>query len=185
MVRVATILSFEFPDPQEDYGEEEHDDASDASGDCLEFSFAQPLSPVGGEHPSEALSDDLITHGRILPAYPVFHRHQTHDDASASPATVPPLPDTSMGEAARRFRVRDILGSSGRSQSDGKEKFLFLQATPAKPKPSEQALLQQARRCGRARRREDDNQHKNILPAVTKSHTTVLKSGVTFSTPWN
>ncbi|KAF7088419.1 hypothetical protein CFC21_091528 [Triticum aestivum] len=180
MARLATILSFgdraeegagAFPEPQEDYQQEHDDDddddaASDASGDSFEFAFARPLAPAGGE----ALADDLFAHGRILPAYPVFHRRQAHDDDDASAAvtsaTAPPSPDTycawaprsapgsparepaafpksastGTGEAARRFRLRDILGSGGRSHSDGKEKFLFLQPTPAKPKSRTSAL---------------------------------------------
>ncbi|KAM3296125.1 hypothetical protein ACQJBY_038459 [Aegilops geniculata] len=182
MARLATILSFgdhaeegagAIPEPQEDYQQEHDDDddaASDASGDSFEFAFARPLAPAGGEHPADALADDLFAHGRILPAYPVFHRRQAHDDASATSATAPPSPDTycawgprsapgsparepaafpksastgtgtGTGEAARRFRLRDILGSGGRSHSDGKEKFLFLQPTPAKPKTKTSAL---------------------------------------------
>lgn len=173
MARLATILSFgdhaedgAFPDLREGYQQEHYEDdddaASDASGDSFEFAFARPLAPAEGEHPAEALADDLFAHGRILPAYPVFHRRQAHDEASPTSATAPPSPDTycawaprsapgsparepaafpksastGTGEAARRFRLRDILGSAGRSHSDGKEKFLFLQATPAaKPKP--------------------------------------------------
>ncbi|KAM3239666.1 hypothetical protein ACQJBY_053390 [Aegilops geniculata] len=179
MARLTTILSFgdradAFPEPQEDYQQEHDDDddaASDASGDSFEFAFARPLAPAVGEHPAEALADDLFAHGRILPAYPVFHRRQAHDDddgasAAATSATAPPSPDTycawaprsapgsparepaafpksastGTGEAARRFRLRDILGSGGRSHSDGKEKFLLLQPTPAKPKPRTSAL---------------------------------------------
>ncbi|KAF7105438.1 hypothetical protein CFC21_106251 [Triticum aestivum] len=157
-----------FPEPQEDY-QQEHDDDDDAtldaSGDSFKFAFARPLAPAGGE----ALAYDLFAHGRILPPYPVFHRRQAHDDdapASATSATAPPSPDTycawapwsaprsparepaafpksastGTGEAARRFRLRDILGSGGRSHSDGKEKFLFLQPTLTKPKPRTSTL---------------------------------------------
>ncbi|XBI04404.1 hypothetical protein VPH35_132710 [Triticum aestivum] len=169
MARLATILSFgehaeegsdAFPEPQGDYQQEHDDDddnaASDASDDNFEFAFTQPL-----------IHWRCIS--RILPAYPVFHRRQSHDDdasASATSATAPPSPDTyyawetrsapgsparepsafpksastGTGEVARRFCLRDILGSGGRSHSNGKEKFLFLQPTPAKPKPRISAL---------------------------------------------
>ncbi|XP_037416642.1 uncharacterized protein LOC119279531 [Triticum dicoccoides] len=177
MARLATILSFgdhaeegtdAFPEPQEDYQQEHDNDdnaASDASGDNFKFAFARPLAPAG----REALTDDLFAHGSILPAYPVFHRRQAHEDdalASATSVMAPPSPDTycawaprsapgsptrepaafpksastGTGEAACRFRLGDILGSGGRSHSNGKEKFLFLQPTLAKPKPRTSAL---------------------------------------------
>ncbi|KAM0858818.1 hypothetical protein ACQ4PT_047581 [Festuca glaucescens] len=174
MARLATILSFgdhaaDVPEteqhaPEEEYRkEQEHDDteddddaASDASDDSFEFAFARPLAPEG-QHSADALADDLFAHGRIIPAYPVFHRN--HDDASvasASSATAPPSPDTycawtprsapgspaafpksaSTGQAVPRFRIRDLIGSGAgrRSHSNGKEKFLFIQ--PSTPKPN-------------------------------------------------
>ncbi|KAF7104651.1 LOW QUALITY PROTEIN: hypothetical protein CFC21_105536 [Triticum aestivum] len=210
MARLATILSFgehaeegsdAFPEPQGDYQQEHDDDddnaASDASDDNFEFAFTQPLVPAGGE----ALADDLFTHGRCLPAYPVFHRRQSHDDdasASATSATAPPSPDTyyawetrsapgsparepsafpksastGTGEVARRFCLRDILGSGGRSHSNGKEKFLFLQPTPAKPKPRISALCAAAggdkRAAKKTQAQPQQKQSKGATAAPTK-----------------
>ncbi|XP_047075992.1 uncharacterized protein LOC124686028 [Lolium rigidum] len=172
MARLATILSFgdhadddaDVPETEqhEEYREEQHHDEDDdatsvASDDSFEFAFARPL--VTAPH-ADALADDLFAHGRIIPAYPVFHRH--HDgasaSASASSATAPPSPDTycawtprsapgsparepatfpksaSTGQSVPRFRIRDLIGSGAgrRSNSDGKEKFLFIQ--PSTPK---------------------------------------------------
>ena len=115
MARLATILSFgdhaeegagAFTEPQEDYQQEHDDDddaASDASGDSFEFAFARPLAPAGGE----ALADDLFAHGRILPAYPVFHRRQAHEDdasASATSATAPPSPRSEERRVGKECR---------------------------------------------------------------------------------
>jgi hypothetical protein len=169
MARLATILSFgdradddavtetekhAAADYREEQEHEEEDDAtSDASDDSFEFAFARPLAP-DGQHPADALADDLFAHGRIVPAYPVFHSNRHHHDSAA---TAPPSPDTycawtprsapgsparepkafpksaSTGQAAvPRFRLRDLVGAGAgrRSHSDGKEKFLFLQPTP-------------------------------------------------------
>ncbi|CAM0947181.1 unnamed protein product [Alopecurus aequalis] len=164
MARLATILSFgdhaddeDVPEQhtaEEDYREE--DAASDASDDSFEFAFARPLASAAE---ADSLADDLFAHGRIVPAYPVFQRHDLAS-ASASSMTAPPSPDTycawtprsapgsparepalpksastGAGHAVPRFRLRDLVsaGAGRRSQSDGKEKFLFLQPTP-KPK---------------------------------------------------
>ncbi|KAM0925386.1 hypothetical protein ACQ4PT_004193 [Festuca glaucescens] len=164
MARLATILSFgdhahddavlvpEQHAAVEEYREEQEHDTDD--DDSFEFAFARPLVTAPE---ADALADDLFAHGRIIPAYPVFHHH----DASASSATAPPSPDTycawtprsapgsparepaafpksaSTGQAVPRFRIRDLIGSGAgrRSHSDGKEKFLFIQPTP-KPKSS-------------------------------------------------
>ena len=204
MARLATILSFgdhaeegadAFPEPQLDYQQEHDDDdaASDTSGDSFEFAFARPLAPAGGE----ALADDLFAHGRILPAYPVFHRRQAHEDdasASATSATAPPSPDTycawaprstpgsptrepaafpksastGTGEAACRFRLGDILGSGGRSHSDGKEKFLFLQPTPAKPKSKTSALSAASAPANKKTSQQKQGKKKGAAAAPTE-----------------
>ena len=203
MARLATILSFgdhaeegagAFTEPQEDYQQEHDDDddaASDASGDSFEFAFARPLAPAGGE----ALADDLFAHGRMLPAYPVFHRRQARDDDdAATSATAPPSPDTycawaprsapgsparepaafpksastGTGEAARRFRLRDILGSGGRSHSDGKEKFLFLQPTPAKPKSKTSALSAASAPANKKTSQQKQGKKKGAAAAPTE-----------------
>ncbi|PWZ25587.1 hypothetical protein Zm00014a_020275 [Zea mays] len=143
------------------------DSDSDSDSD-LEFAFAPPpLSPRAGAH-ALAPADDLFAHGRIVPAYPLAgHGHDealasspapTSSSAAAPPP--PPSPDTycawaprdapaafpksaSTGTEARRsWRLRDLVAAGGgRSRSDGKEKFAFLQpsssASPAAPsKPS-------------------------------------------------
>lgn len=131
------------------------DDDDDAG---FEFAFAPPLKAAGHEAEDVlAPADDLFAHGRILPAYPVFDRHiRDHDEATApqpQASTAPPSPDTycawtpgsparegpfpksaSTGEA-HRWRLRDLVGVGARSHSDGKEKFVFLQA-PAAATPS-------------------------------------------------
>lgn len=143
--------------------------SSDSDSDSdLEFAFAPPpLSPRAGAH-ALAPADDLFAHGRIVPAYPLAAHGHGHDEAlasspaptSSSAAAPPPSPDTyclwaprdapaafpksaSTGTEARRsWRLRDLVAAGGgRSRSDGKEKFAFLQpsssASPAAPsKPS-------------------------------------------------
>lgn len=131
------------------------DSDSDSDSD-LEFAFAPPpLSPRAGAH-ALAPADDLFAHGRIVPAYPLAaHGHgHGHDEAlasspaptSSSSAAPPPSPDTycawaprdapaafpksaSTGTEARRsWRLRDLVAAGGgRSRSDGKDKFAFLQ----------------------------------------------------------
>ncbi|CAN6234094.1 unnamed protein product [Urochloa humidicola] len=159
----------------------------DSDDDGFEFAFAPPLAaPADGLAPA----DDLFAHGRILPAYPVFDRHLTEEmtiPASPSASTAaPPSPDTycawaprsapgsptrerddafpksaSTGEARRSWRLRDLV--SGRSHSDGKEKFHFLHsatATAAAPskmagtssqaaKPAAAAQMQSKKKGGR------------------------------------
>nr|AME17989.1 hypothetical protein [Zea mays] len=144
--------------------------ASSDSDSDLEFAFAPPpLSPRAGAH-ALAPADDLFAHGRIVPAYPLAAHGHGHDEAlPSSPAPTssssaapppPPSPDTycawaprdapaafpksaSTGTEARRsWRLRDLVAAgSGRSRSDGKDKFAFLQpsssSSPAAPsKPS-------------------------------------------------
>lgn len=133
-------------------GSDDDDDDLDAG---FEFAFAPPLTAAGRDAEDMiAPADDLFAHGRILPAYPVFDRRrslrQEDDQAAAAAAAAPPdsycawaprsapgspareFPKSaSTGEARRFWRLRDLVG--GRSHSDGKEKFLFLQpaASPA------------------------------------------------------
>lgn len=125
--------------------------ASSDSDSDLEFAFAPP--PRAGAH-ALAPADDLFAHGRIVPAYPLAaHGHDEALASSPAPtssaaAAPPPSPDTycawaprdapaafpksaSTGTEARRsWRLRDLVAAgSGRSRSDGKDKFAFLQPT--------------------------------------------------------
>lgn len=129
--------------------------SSDSDSDSdLEFAFAPPppLSPRAGAH-ALAPADDLFAHGRIVPAYPLAgHGHDEALASSPAPtsssAAPPPSPDTycawaprdapaafpksaSTGTEARRsWRLRDLVAAGGgRSRSDGKDKFAFLQPT--------------------------------------------------------
>ncbi|KAL6888543.1 hypothetical protein ACP4OV_009569 [Aristida adscensionis] len=139
--------------PASDAGSD--DDGSEAG---FEFAFAPPLAGEGGGAQSDA--DDLFAHGRILPAYPVFDRAllRLPGDAAAPPSPdtycawaprsapgsparpghpAAPFPKSASTGESRRWRLRDLL--AGRSHSDGKEKFLFLQpghaAAPAAAPP--------------------------------------------------
>jgi hypothetical protein len=178
MARLATILSFgdradddavtetekhapaDYREEQEH--EEEDDAASDASDDSFEFAFARPLAP-DGQHSADALADDLFAHGRIVPAYPVFHSNRHHHDSAsasaASAATAPPSPDSycawtprsAPGSPARepkafpksastgqavvpRFRLRDLVGAGAGRRSHSDGKEKFLFLQPS-PKP--------------------------------------------------
>ncbi|XBI76905.1 hypothetical protein VPH35_070088 [Triticum aestivum] len=120
MARLATILSFgdhteegagAFPEAREDY-QQKHDDDDDATSDASGDSF-----------------EFVFAQPLAPPKSP-----------AREPAAFPKSASMGTGEAALRFRLRDILCSGGRSHSDGKEKFLFLQPTPAKPKPRTSAL---------------------------------------------
>ncbi|WVZ77972.1 hypothetical protein U9M48_025759 [Paspalum notatum var. saurae] len=148
----------------------------------FEFAFAPPLHAPGGAL-DLAPADDLFSHGRIVPAYPVFDRHLLDDVAAppASSSSSPASPDTycdwaprsapgspsrsfpksaSAGEARRHhhWRLRDFVAlGGGRSRSDGKEKFVFLQpaadkqaARPATkpPTPSAEAPQKQSKKKG-------------------------------------
>jgi hypothetical protein len=176
MARLATILSFgdradddavteteqHAPaDYREEQEHEEEDDAtSDASDDSFEFAFARPLAP-DGQHSADALADDLFAHGRIVPAYPVFHSNRHHHDyasasASLSATTAPPSPDTycawsprsAPGSPARepkafpksastgqavvpRFRLRDLVGAGAGRRSHSDGKEKFLFLQPS------------------------------------------------------
>jgi hypothetical protein len=207
----------------EEYREEQHHDEDDdatsvASDDSFEFAFARPLA-TEGQHSADALADDLFAHGRIIPAYPVFA------SASASSATAPPSPDTycawtprstpgsparepaafpksasTGGQSVPRFRIRDLIGSGAgrRSNSDGKEKFLFIQPSTAKtttttppapaakqPSSSSQPKTKQSKKKGAAPVTEMDMATAHRLfyskPAATsatgdKTTTTTKKS---------
>lgn len=145
------------------------DSDSDSDSD-LEFAFAPP--PRAGAH-ALAPADDLFAHGRIVPAYPLAaHGHgHGHDEAlasspaltSSSAAAPPPSPDTycawaprdapaafpksaSTGTEARRsWRLRDlVVAGGGRSRSDGKEKFAFLQPSSSSSDGSKHASAKAA-----------------------------------------
>jgi hypothetical protein len=141
MPRFDSVLSFGHgpvvaPDdqPANDHGAGASDD--DDAG--FEFSFAPPLTGAErGDDACFAPADDLFAHGRILPAYPVPGRADGPPPSPESycawaPRSAPGSParelpkSASTGEARRFRRLRDLLGG-GRSHSDGKEKFLFLQ----------------------------------------------------------
>jgi hypothetical protein len=146
--------------------------SSDSDSDSdLEFAFAPPpLSPRAGAH-ALAPADDLFAHGRIVPAYPLAgHGHDealasspapTSSSAAAPPP--PPSPDTycawaprdapaafpksaSTGTEARRsWRLRDlVVAGGGRSRSDGKEKFAFLQPSSSSSDGSKHASAKAA-----------------------------------------
>uniref|UniRef100_A0A0E0JV76 Uncharacterized protein n=1 Tax=Oryza punctata TaxID=4537 RepID=A0A0E0JV76_ORYPU len=126
-------------------------DAASAGFDFdFDFAFAPPVS--AGEL---APADDIFAHGRIVPAYPVFDRRLldlSPDDAAESaapsadtycawtPRSAPGSPgrnrfpksastggEPSSSSSSRRWRLRDLVGAGGRSRSDGKDKFAFLQ----------------------------------------------------------
>ncbi|CAN6242966.1 unnamed protein product [Urochloa humidicola] len=148
-----------FSDAGSDY------DSDDAG---FEFAFAPPLAARADGVVDLAPADDLFAHGRILPAYPVFDRHLAEELTAPASTAAPPSPDTycawaprsapgsptrdrddafpksaSTGEARRSWRLRDLV--SGRSHSDGKEKFLFLHsATAAAAAPSKMAATKAA-----------------------------------------
>ncbi|KAJ1277787.1 hypothetical protein BS78_04G029800 [Paspalum vaginatum] len=182
--RLDSVLSFGDAAAAEDEARRPaafSDDGSDDDDEefAFEFAFAPPLEAPGGRHCALAPADDLFSHGRIVPAYPVFDRHLLDDaEAAATPASPrpstssPPSRDTycdwaprsapgspsraafpksaSAGEARRHhWRLRDLVG--GRSRSDGKEKFVFLQpaadkqAAATKP-PSAEAPQKQSKK---------------------------------------
>lgn len=178
MARLATILSFgdhaqaQLPHPQHQSPppapeEEEERDlfddaASDGSADSFEFAFAPPLTADGASLPAPAPADDIFAHGRILPAYPVFSFNSEEDDARGSPARERAFPKSastgqktvsfSTAASPGRFRLRDLLGSNGRSHSDGKDKFLFIQ-----PKPKPTAAAAQAAPAPKKKKKEGGN----------------------------
>ncbi|KAL6629196.1 hypothetical protein ACP70R_028961 [Stipagrostis hirtigluma subsp. patula] len=182
--------------------EEAVSDAGSASDDDddagFEFAFAPPLTEEGSAH--LGVADDLFAHGRILPAYPVFDRGLVvvPDAPRAQASTAPPSPDTycawaprsapgspargdagaqpfpkssSTGES-RRFRLRDLIAGGGRSHSDGKEKFVFLQpaATASPSKMSHMATAAEP---------ADGKQSTGTRPSPQKQSKKKGKAGVT------
>ncbi|XP_010936728.1 uncharacterized protein [Elaeis guineensis] len=149
--------------PPADRPDEEGADDDDSSDD-FEFTF------VGRDPVADAsiTADEILSNGRILPAYPVFDRslllstvgepatgveegvplrRLVMEDRSSSsfeavgeycawsPRSAPQTPERCKKSAstgsARRWRLRDLV--VGRSHSDGKEKFVFIAASPSPP----------------------------------------------------
>ncbi|WOL00364.1 hypothetical protein Cni_G09077 [Canna indica] len=158
-------------------------DDHDVAEDDFEFTFV--LGCTDGT-PTSVTADELFSHGRILPAYPVFDRtlllppsednevegphpeipmRRLLIEEAASPSgsissssseaddmgsvtarkhftwmtrSAPQSPDrcrksASAGTERRRSRLQDLF-LGGRSHSDGKEKSVLLEASPARGK---------------------------------------------------
>ncbi|XP_062218134.1 uncharacterized protein LOC133918318 [Phragmites australis] len=177
-----SVLSFShdpdgtrYPDPIAPYDASNSDDAG------FEFAFAPPLMAAGND-----AEDDLFEHRRIIPAYPVFDRHLLHELtepqapspdtycawAPGSPAREGPFPKSaSTGEARRFWRPRDlVVGAGGRSHSDGKEKFVFLQPAAATPsKMSGKAIMAAETVEGKQATKPSAPQQRQQKPSKKKS----------------
>ncbi|XP_074562468.1 uncharacterized protein LOC141818975 [Curcuma longa] len=137
--------------------EEDYDASSD------DFEFSVELKGAAGFPSVDA--DEIFSGGRMLPVYPVFNRDlirrapaESKENAKAEPISIrkllieekeaapeepsPPPPmrcKKSASTGALRSLIRNL--TIGRSHSDGKEKFVFIEAsrpesTPASPSRS-------------------------------------------------
>ncbi|KAJ3683338.1 hypothetical protein LUZ60_013565 [Juncus effusus] len=136
---ISTVPSI---DPMIEEEEEEDDD------DDSDFSFVISSSDMFNDKFPNITADELFSHGKILPVYPVFGNSRSFkreeievsDTASVShpansefcdwvPKSAPTSPERcrksrSTG-STRKWLFHDFL-LGGRSHSDGKQKFIFL-----------------------------------------------------------
>ncbi|URE40656.1 DUF1645 domain containing protein [Musa troglodytarum] len=120
------------PEASDKHAEDEDDDGS---SEKFEFTFAV-RNP---DAETSVAADEIFSGGRIIPAYPLFDRDLLLPlSAAAEPPTTEecraPKPDPCKKSASTgsslRWRLRDMM--VGRSHSDGKEKFVFLDLKAAR-----------------------------------------------------